>query len=121
MANFSQPFSRQLIRQYDKSNAVDNMVRAMTSDPIGWVQLMNQIFIKNQEMDEAAGTRDGKMVHYNFPNMIDLGTGGIYAAHARYNYGPAFFEHGKYTWIGSGEEDWYLQAGFQSFTNLDWN
>ena len=81
------------------------MVRAITSDPIGWVTLMNHIFIKNEIMEDEAGTRDGKMVHSEFPKMIDLGTGGIYAVHARYNYGPAFFEHGKYTWIGSGEED----------------
>ena len=63
------------------------MVRALTSDPIGWVTLMNQVFLKNEIM-ETDGRRKGKMVHYEFPNMIDLGTGGIYAAHARYNYGP---------------------------------
>ena len=77
-----------MIRQYDKSNAVDNMVRALTSDPIGWVTLMNHIFIKTDNYKAETRDRKGQMVHYEFPNMIDLGTGGIYAAHARYNYGP---------------------------------
>ena len=27
----------------------------------------------------------------------------------------SFFENGKYMWIDSGEENWYLQASFEKF------
>ena len=47
------------------------------------------------------------MDHAQMPRVIDLGTGGVHAAQLRMNLGPGYFEAGKYTWVGTGEEEWY--------------
>ena len=48
------------------------------------------------------------MDHAKMPFMIELGTGGVHAAQMRMNVGPRYFENGRYMWIGTGEEGWYI-------------